>query len=132
MLNGPVSWISKQQKEVALSTMEAEYYAAGYAVQEAIWIDALLEQLKMRVDKPLIVQNDNSSAILFSDHPTDHTKTKHIKRRYHFIREAVANKDVKLAKIATVDNLADFFTKPLPVSRFVLLRDQMMFNITDV
>ena len=43
----PISWMSKQQKEVALSSMESEYYADGYAIQEATWVDSLLEELKM-------------------------------------------------------------------------------------
>ena len=85
----------------------------------------------MQTDKPLIIQDDNSSAILFSDHPTDHARTKHIKRRYHFVREAVANKEVELVKVASEDNLADLFTKPLSVSRFTMLRDRMMCNICD-
>ena len=127
----PISWMSKQQREVALSSMESEYYAAGYAIQEAIWVDSLLEEMKMRVDKPMVIQDDNNSAILFSDHPTDHGKTKHIKRRYHFVREAVANKEVELVKISTDDNLADLFTKPLNVKRFQMLRDRMLSNVSD-
>ena len=127
----PISWMSKQQREVALSSMESEYYAAGYAIQEAIWVDSLLEEMKMRIDKPMVIQDDNNSAILFSDHPTDHGKTKHIKRRYHFVREAVANKEVELVKISTDDNLADLFTKPLNVKRFQMLRDRMLSNVSD-
>ena len=117
MVNGPISWTSKQQKEVVLSSAEAEYYAAGLAVQEAIWVDQLIDELKMRVNKPFVVQDDNSSAILFSDHPTDHARTKHIKRRYYFVREVVANKDL--------------FTKPLSVTRFVQLRNLIMTDIID-
>ena len=83
----------------------------------------------MRVDKPMVIQDDNNSAILFSDHPTDHARTKHIKRRYHFVRKAVANKKVELVKVDTEDNLADLFTKPLSVNRFRMLRDRMMSNI---
>ena len=127
----PISWMSKQQREVALSSMESEYYAAGYAIQEAIWVDSLLEELKMRVDKPMVIQDDNNSAILFSDHPTDHARTKHIKRRYHFVREAVANKEVELVKKITEYNLADLFTKPLNVKRFQMLRDRMLSNVSD-
>ena len=48
----PISWMSKQHKEVALSSMESEYYAAGYAIQEATWVDSLLEELKMKINKP--------------------------------------------------------------------------------
>ena len=85
----------------------------------------------MKTDKPLVIQDDNSSGILFSDHPTDNAKTKLVKQRYHFVREAVANKEVKLVKVASEDSLADIFTKPLSVRRFTMLRERMMCNICD-
>ena len=129
--NGPISWSSKQQSEVALSSMESEYYAASYAAQEGIWVDQMLEELKIKIDKPLLIGEDNTAAIIFSEHPTNHMKTKHIIRRYHYVRDQVEKKNVLLVKVATEDNLADIFTKPLGTERFIFLRDQFMHNILD-
>ena len=70
--NGPISWSSKQQSEEALSSMESEYYTASYAAQEGIWVDQMLEELKIKIDKPLLIEEDNTAANIFSEHPTNH------------------------------------------------------------
>ena len=75
---GHVSWQSRMQTSIALSSMEAEYMAASAATQEALWQARLLQQLGMRVDLPITLYEDNKSAIMFSDHPGDHRTTKHI------------------------------------------------------
>ena len=72
---GPVSWQSRMQTSVALSSMEAEYMAASAATQEAMWQARLLEQMGMRVDLPIKLYEDNKSAIMFTDHPGDHRNT---------------------------------------------------------
>ena len=84
---GPVSWQSRMQTTVALSSIEAEYMAASAATQEALWQTRLLLQLGMRVDLPITLYEDNKSAIMFADHPGDHRTTKHIDK-VNFAREA--------------------------------------------
>ena len=74
----PISWQSRLQTSVALSSMEAEYMAASAATQEAMWQARLLEQLGMRVELPIVLYEDNKSVIMFADHPGDHRTTKHI------------------------------------------------------
>ena len=111
---GPVSWQSRMQTSVALSSMESEYMAASAAAQEAIWLNRLLEELGFRMPKPITIYEDNKAAILFSDHPGDHRRSKHIDTRKYFIREAVINGEIKLEYIPTLDQLADGLTKALP------------------
>jgi hypothetical protein len=94
--------------------MESEYMAASAAAQEAIWLNRLLEELGFRMPKPITIYEDNKAAILFSDHPGDHRRSKHIDTRKYFIREAVINGEIKLEYIPTLDQLADGLTKALP------------------
>jgi hypothetical protein len=76
MSGGSISWQSRLQTSVALSSMEAEYMAAGAATQEAMWQARLLEKLGMRVEIPIVLYENNKSAIMCADHPGDHRTTK--------------------------------------------------------
>ena len=69
---GPVSWQSRVQTSVALSSMESEYMAASAAAQEAIWLNRLLGDLGFKTSRPITIYEDNKATILFSDHPEDH------------------------------------------------------------
>jgi hypothetical protein len=93
--------------------MESEYMAASAAVQEAMWTNRLLQQLGMRVSTPTVIYEDNRAAILFSDHPGDYRRTKHIDTRRHFARDAVTNGDVRFVFVPTNEQLADGMTKAL-------------------
>ena len=115
---GPVSWQSRMQTSVALSSMEAEYMAASAATQEALWQTRLLQQLGMRLELPITLYEDNKSAILFSDHHGDHRTTKHIDTRKEFARDAVTKGLIKLVYVPTAEQLADGMTKALPNQLF--------------
>ena len=106
------------QTTVALSSMEAEYMAASAATQEALWQARLLQQLGMRIELPIILYEDNKSAIMFADHPGDHRTTKHIETKINFSREAQTNSYIKLVYVPTAEQLADGMTKALPFSLF--------------
>ena len=110
---GPVSWQSRMQTSVALSSMEAEYMAASAATQEAMWLNRLLHQLGFRTPRPTVLYEDNKAAILFADHPGDHRRSKHIDTRKYFVRDAVLNGDVQLVYVPTTKQIADGLTKPL-------------------
>jgi hypothetical protein len=69
---GPVSWQSRMQTSVTLSSMQAEYMEASAATQEAMWMNRLLHQLGFRAPRPTVLYEDNKAAILFADHPGDH------------------------------------------------------------
>ncbi len=83
---GAVSWLSKKQSTVALSTAEAEYVALSQAAQECVWLRRLLSDLGMDVS-PVMILEDNQGAIAIAKNPVDHSRTKHIDIRYHYIRE---------------------------------------------
>ena len=97
------------------TSMESEYMAATSASQEqAIWLNRLLEEMGFRSKKPIILYEDNKAAsILFSDHPGDHRRSKHIATRKYFLRDAVINGEFKLEYINTTEQLADGLTKAL-------------------
>ncbi|KAH9762162.1 Integrase catalytic domain-containing protein [Citrus sinensis] len=113
-----VSWISKLQTIVALSTTEAEYMAATQACKEAIWIQRLLEELGHKQHK-IPVFCDSQSVLHIARNPTFHSRTKHIGVQYHFIREVVEDGSVDLQKIHTKENLVDVLTKPINADKFI-------------
>lgn len=121
---GTVSWLSKRQATVALSTAEAEYVALTSAIQEAVWMRRLLQSLG-ESPKTLTIHEDNQGAIKMSHNPVLHSRTKHIDIRYHYIRETVADGTVVLKYCPTKDMIADLLTKPLGKGRFELLRDKL-------
>ena len=125
-----VSWKSKRQSTVALSSCEAEYIAESEAAKEAIWLQHLLTQL--RVDRtpvdntpPITIYGDNRGALALAKNPMYHARTKHVDIRYHFVREKVEEGLVKMDWIAGNFNLADGLTKPLSKARFENFRWQV-------
>ena len=123
-----ISWQSKQQASVALSSMEAEYMAACAATQEAIWLRRLLQEFGCLFTRPFTLLEDNQACIFLSKNPGDFPKTKHIAQRYHFVREQVNEGEIILRKIGTKENLADVFTKPLDVMTFNYIVSQFMYQ----
>ena len=129
MSNGPVSWQSKQQTSVALSSMEAEYMALCAATQEAIWLRMVLTDFDNTFNESLVIYEDNQSCIDYSNNPTNYKRTKHIDQRYHFVRDQALLRTIDIRKIPTQDNLADFLTKPLEVTKFHYLISQILFRL---
>jgi hypothetical protein len=123
-----ISWCSKQQTSVALSSMEAEYMAACAASQEAIWLRRLLRELGGLFTKPFTIFEDNQSCIHLSKNQGDFPRSKHIDMRYHFVREQVEQGEIILRKIDTKQNLADVFTKPLDRAQFMSIVSHFMHN----
>ena len=123
-----VCWSSKKQNCISLSTAESEYVAAASACTQLLWMRQTLKEYGVICDKvPLLC--DNESAIKIAYNPVQHTRTKHIEIRHHFIRDHVARGDIELSYVCTKDQLADFFTKPLDEARFCYLRNEL--NIID-
>ena len=115
---GAVSWLSKKQATVALSTTEAEYVALSTATQEAIWLRRLLTNVGGPLEEPIVINEDNQRAIEMAKNPVGHARTKHIDIRYHFVREGVKNGAIFLNYVATDEMIADILTKPLPKHPF--------------
>jgi hypothetical protein len=114
-----ISWSSKCQAPIALSTTEAEYIAAAHAVKEAIWLRRFLGEITSPFMFPTPLFCDNNGAIaLAKDNTVFHPRTKHIDVRYNFIREIIEKREVTMIYVNTNDNLADVLTKPLPRLKF--------------
>ena len=121
-----ISWSSKKQTSVALSSCEAEIMAGSEAAKEAIYLSSFLRELGLDMSEPPPLRLDNMSAIDLAYNPEHHSKTKHIERRHYFIRECVENGKLRVPFVPTADNVADFFTKPLMGKHFFLMRDKVM------
>lgn len=125
--DGAISWKSKKQPTVSLSSTEAEYKALSDSCKEALWLQNLLSELHLRPRSPIPLHVDNEGAEALSRNPEHHTRTKHIDARYHFIRECVRDGDVKVHHVSTKDMVADMLTKPLP--RVMLEKHRNLFGI---
>ena len=123
-----ISWGSKRQQSIALSSCEAEIMAASEAAKEAVFLDRLHTELGFRetTDPVGLLSIDNKAAIDSSYNPENHSRTKHIERRHYFIRELVEAGTLVVPFVRSDDNLADFFTKPLKAARFFALRNKIM------
>ena len=126
-VNGdPVSWSSKKQRVVALSTCEAELYAEAAAIQEVLWLRGLMQELGLHTATGSRVYGDNQSTIAVSQNGVKGERTKHVDVKYHFITETVEQGVVKLQWVPTTQQQADIFTKALAAPVFLLLRKQLM------
>ena len=119
-----VSWSSKKQNSVALSTAEAEYVAAGSCCAQLLWMKQQMEDYGLHFDH-IPIKCDNTSAINLSKNPIQHSRTKHIEIRHHFLRDHVQKGDIELQYIHTDKQLADIFTKPLDEKRFCYIRREL-------
>ena len=113
-----VSWASKRQPTVALSTTEAEYMALTQATKEAIWLRNLMHDLQQPDQGPTTIFEDNQACIAIANNPVHHSRTKHIDVQHHFVRERISLGDVKLEYCSTDLMLADTLTKALPSPAF--------------
>jgi hypothetical protein len=110
---------------VSLSTTKAEYIAAATCCTQVIWMKRMLEDIHIYYDEPIPIFCDNTSAISISKNPVMHSKIKHILIKFHFLREQVMSKVIKVEYVGTRDQIEDVFTKPLPRMQFESLRDQL-------
>ncbi|KMQ85178.1 retrovirus-related pol polyprotein from transposon tnt 1-94 [Lasius niger] len=119
MANGPISWKSKKQGSVALSTMEAEYAALAEISREIIYIKRLLTHMgfKKFVKDTIRVYCDNQSAIELSKNAVFHKRSKHVDISFHFIRDFVEKGDIVVKYLRTDSMIADVLTKSLPKAK---------------
>ena len=129
--NGPVSWCSKKQATVALSSTEAEYIALTLTAREATWLRLLMTELHLLDDNnqyakveviknecSMAVKGDNQSAIALANNPVLHARTKHIDIQHHYIRDEVSEGRIDLTYIPTESMIADGLTKSLSQVKF--------------
>src|SRR6266576_3355852 len=111
IFNNTVTWCTKKQSTIALSSTAAEYIALMEAVKEAKWLKNVLTGLGIIISKPIKIYEDNQGCISIASNPVKHYRTKHINLWYHFIRREIKIKNIELNYINTTLQLADIFTK---------------------
>ncbi len=125
MAGGPVSWSSRSQKRVALSTSEAEYVATVHGGRQSTWMGSFLDELEIYKDRPYPLNCDNNLAINLTQSTKGHRKSKHFAMDYHWIRDAVQLRELDVRYIPSEDNLADIFTKIIPKPHALTLLRRM-------
>lgn len=120
-----VSWTTRKQNTVALSSTEAEYVSLSQAACEAIWLRNVLQEFGVDISEPTRIFEDNQSCIRIAEEPRDHRRMKHVDIRFHFIRECIQNKIIRPVYVSTKEQVADIFTKGLPAGPFAHLREKL-------
>eukprot|EP00253_Pinus_taeda_P033647 PITA_33647 len=124
LFGGVISWMSKKQSVVALSTTETEYVVATHASKEAVWLHILCSSMGL-VQGAIRIDCDNQSEIFLARNPAYHSKTKHIDVQYHFVMDMIEGKKVLLVKVHTLKNTADALTKFVSSEKFSWCRETM-------
>jgi len=120
-----LSWSSKCQATFSRSSAEAEYRGAVNVVSKSSWLHNLFLELHCPIHKATLVYCDNVSAIYLSGNPIQHQHTKHIEMDIHFVREKVAHGQVRVLHVPLHYQIADIFTKGLPLVLFQDFRDSL-------
>ncbi|XP_071678452.1 uncharacterized mitochondrial protein AtMg00810-like [Lolium perenne] len=110
-------WSARKQATVSRSSTEAEYKDLANATAELIWVEALLTELGVKLKEKPSIWCDNLGATYLSANPVFHARTKHIEIDFHFVRERVVNQKLAIRFISSKDQIADAFTKALPVRK---------------
>ena len=118
---GAVSWSSKKQQIISLSTTEAEFIAATTCACQAIWLRRILEELQFKQVEATTVFCDNNLATKLFKNPVLHRRSKHIDVKYYFLGDLSNDGTIKLVYCQSEDQVADIQTKPLKLATFVKL-----------
>jgi hypothetical protein len=113
-----ISWRTKRQKTVSLSSAEAEYRAMTGTCCELSWLRSLLTDLRILHPKPALLYCDNTTTLHIAANPVFHERTRHIKMDCHFIRDKIQDGSIVTKHVASTNQLADVFTKPLGMEAF--------------
>ena len=132
MAGGPISWLSKKQATVALSTSEAEYVSVSAATQEAVWLRRLLTDIQAVPEGPTLIMEDNQGAIGIAKNLIQHARTKHIDIRYYYVHEALQQGIIRLSYCPTDKMIADLLTKGLPREGFEVLHKAVGMDDTEI
>jgi len=119
-----VSWLSRAQKTIALSSTEAEYMAISDCFRQAMWMTNLFGEIGFHIS-PITICGDNQGSIFIGSNPVQEKRTKHIDICYHYIHECIEDNKVSVVFVPGNDNPADMFTKNLDHLKFVKFREQL-------
>jgi hypothetical protein len=119
---GAISWCSRKQDVIALSSAEAEYVALTEACKEVTWLKEVSKGFDVEISEPVTILTDSQSCISMIKNQHFSNRTKHIDTKYHYIRNQVTEGKIKLEYCPTADNAADIFTKPLGSIKIDYLR----------
>ena len=120
-----VSWLSKKQSSVSLSTIEAEYIATTTCCTQVLLMKQTLTNIQVEYDEPMPISFDNKSSISVSMNPMMHSNTKHIPIKYHFLWEQIVEKNIRVEYVGTKEQVEDIFRKPLPRESFEYLHQRL-------
>jgi hypothetical protein len=123
--SGMISWLSRKQTSVALSTSEAEYITRSVESREAVWLQKLLAGIFDLELEPTLIHCDNQSCVKLTENLVFHDRSKHIEIKYHYIWDMVHRGVVELQYIAMGEQIVDILTKPLSRVKYEYCRDKL-------
>jgi len=129
LAEGSVSWCSRRQKCVSVSTTEAEYVAASMATRDLVWLRQLLSDLQCQCIEATPLMIDNQSAIKLVKNPELHNRTKHIDIHFYFIRDKYKENVLSVNYVRSEEQCADVYTKALTKERFKYLINKVGINV---
>ena len=125
----PISWKSKAQRSVVLSSTEAEFVALSEAAREIKFVYQILCEMNIKVKLPIVVRVDNIGAIFLAENVTTSQRTKHVDIRYKFVRQFIFDKFLKIEFVGTLKNTSDIFTKNVSKDLYEKHIDSMLGNV---
>jgi hypothetical protein len=125
LANAAISWSSRKQHVVSLSSTEAEYIALSQAATQAAWYHSFLREVALPLDQSITIYGDNKGSVDLANNPITGRGTKHIDTRFHYIRQCIQEQTVSLTRIPSAEITADTLTKPLPYDAFMRHRSSL-------
>ena len=122
---GAITWKSKKQTVIALSSMEAEYVALSEVRCKAMWLRNLYSELGFPQINPTIIKCNNDGSIVLTHNPQFHQQSKHITLHHHWVQDLVTDKMLNIQNCHDPEQTADVLTKPLPRPKFTQHRGEM-------
>ena len=122
---GAITWKSKKQTVIALSSTEAEYVALSEAGREATWLRNLYGELRFPQQSATVIKGDNDGSVVLTHNPQFHQRSKHIAIRHHWVRDLVADEVLSIENCRDPEQTADVLTKALPKPKHSRHREEM-------
>ena len=129
---GMITWMSKKQTTIALSTTEAEYVALSEASCEAIWLCHLYGEFGFIQKEPIILLGDNNRSVLMTKNPQFHKCTKHVDIQWHWVRDLVKDSLINVINCCDPQQTTDIMTKSLPQPKYIRYVNELRLNDASV